>query len=378
MTANISKKSEKKFIVITVILSLSISLLTAEWLLRYQREIIENSDKMDPGMMLYDAQLGWKLKPYWSGKHHHFDYDAKYTINESGFRGISTASGDSIYAVVGDSFSFGLGVNDDETFTALLNRNSETVNSFKNFSVPGYSTDQQLLLINRYRPYIGKQVLLVVYLGNDVFDVTRAYPLQADHGKPYFELTNNSLVLKNTPVPLAPKPTQARNDTIFNIVLGSDYREKRFFSLLSKLEISRRLGLYSAESDLSDEVMQRQFADSLSLLLVLIEEIQRIVENNQGKLDVVLLPGRSYVEQPSSNSAKYQEFFREYIHSSLDKESTIKVIDLAMHLRSLHNKGINGLFFPNEGHLTASGHKYIAEYLLTQISLPAVTDQSLP
>jgi len=316
-------------------------------------------------MILYDAQLGWKLKPYWSGKHHHYDYDVSYTINKDGFRGETAFNNTGGYAVVGDSFSFGLGVNDDETFTSLLNNNSDK--TFYNFSVPGYSTDQQTLLLDKMHSAVDRNVLLVVYLGNDVFDNMRAYPLQADHGKPYYKLVDDKLVLKNTPVPLAQKSAAARKETISSIVLGSDLQVTGPPNWLSKLELNRRLGLFQTSPVLTKENMQSRFIESLELMLALLSEVEKIVANNNGKLNIVLLPGRSYVEQAGSVSAQYQEYFLNYIASSIQPSSTLDVIDLATDLRELHNTGVNNLYYPNEGHLTARGHQYVADFLLAQL-----------
>ena len=364
-------KSQNLFISFSVILSLSFSLILAEWVLRYQRQTIEHtinsSEQMDPGMILYDAELGWKLKPYWSGKHHHYDYDAVYNINREGFRGSVVRPEDVDYAVVGDSFSFGLGVNDDETFTALLNANSATNNTFRNYSVPGYSTDQQLLLLDRLKENLKADVLLVVYLGNDIFDNMRAYPLQAEHAKPYFRLKANQLTLENTPVPLTPKPAAARKDSISRIVLGKTFGEAGFSDWLARLEINRRLGLFQKEVVLSDEDMAQRFSDSLRLFYALLNEIKKITDNNSTQLNVVLLPGRSYVEQAGSVSAQYQEYFRQRIKSSLFA-SDIHVLDLASHLRKLHDDGVEDLYFPNEGHLTPKGHQQLADYLAAQLT----------
>jgi len=340
--------------------------VVAEWALRYQRQSIEQtinfSEQMEPGMILYDAQLGWKLKPFWSGKHHHYDYDVTYNINGNGFRESEAPSECVKYAVVGDSFSFGLGVNDDETFTTLLNKKNNQGNYFYNYSVPGYSTDQQLLLVNKLKDEISKEVILVVYLGNDIFDNMRNYPLQAEHGKPYFKLNNNKLSLENTPVPLAAKSAAARKENISSIVLGNESSGNTFSNWLAQLEISRRLGLFDKNTVLSDDVMQIRFSDSLKLFKTLVYEIEKFINKNKGQLIVVLLPGRSYVEQPTSLSAQYQEYFRQNIKFSLDA-SSVKVMDLASHLRVLHDKGINNLYYPNEGHLTPLGHQYLAEYL---------------
>ena len=312
--------------------------------------------------MLYDEQLGWKLKPFWTGKHHHYDYDVSYNINRQGFRATNVPAGDDFYSIVGDSFSFGLGVDDDETFTALLNKNTR---SFKNFSVPGYSTDQQLLLLKKFNAVISSRVLLIVYLGNDIFDNMRDYPLQAEHGKPYYKLENNQLGLKNTPVPLTPKPAAARAVTISSIVLAGDEKAASWFS---GLEISRRLGLLQKKPVLSEQSMQSRFTESLALFTALVHQIEKQLSEKNGQLTVVLLPGRSYVEQPASLSAQYQDYFRQSIKSSLETSSTIKVMDLASHLRQLNDAGINNLYHPNEGHLTAFGHQHVADYLKEEIS----------
>jgi len=371
-------KSQNLFIFLSVFISLSISLFLAEWVLRYQRQSaaheIQTSEKMQPGMILYDAKIGWRLKPYWSGKHHHYDYDAIYNINRDGFRGVISNSKDVRYAIIGDSFSFGLGVNDKQTFTAILNSH-QSKKIFRNYSVPGYSTDQQLLLLNKLKAEITNDVILVVYLGNDIFDNMRNFPLQAEHGKPSFKLVNSKLVLTNVPVPHSAKPAAAAKDTISNIVLGNTHRQGAFLAWLSQLEISRRLNLFQNDIALAEDEMAQRFSPSLKLFTALIDEIEKIVVKNNARLTIVLLPGRSYVEQTVSVSAQYQDYFRRHIKSSFSATS-INVMDFASHLRVLHNEGINGLYYPNEGHLTSMGHKYLADYLADQLSgYASVTSQ---
>lgn len=336
---------------------------------------------MEPGMIQYDELLGWKLNPGWSGNHHHYDYEASYTINTDGFRNQNISRVDEpSYSVIGDSFTFGLGVDDDETFVSIMNKknsdnSTEIHDSILNYGVPGYSTDQQLILTNELivKNRISKHVVLVLYLGNDIFDNMRAYPLQADHGKPYYKLIENEkigqeLALQNTPVPLVPKSAAARKDTISDIVLGKSDRNGATINWLSQLEISRRLGLFQRDLILTDDEMQTRFADSLKLLTALLDELSNVVNQNNGTLTMALLPGRSFVELPVSLSAQYQEFFRQKIVDSIGGKTSIKVIDLASHLRDLHDSGIDGLYFPNEGHLSKLGHQHVATYLSLRLS----------
>lgn len=367
--------SQNYFKFFSIVISLIFGLTIAEWALRYQRQSVEESirksESMAPGMILYDANLGWKLNPDWSGKHQHYDFDASYSINSDGFRGLNSKSGEYDYMVVGDSFSFGLGVDDNETFTALLNQES-SIYSFNNYSVPGYSTDQQLLLIRDLMDNKKSSVLLIVYLGNDIFDNTRAFPLQAEHGKPYFVRDGDLLVLKNTPVPLMSKPAAVRQESLATVVLGDSSEVDNdvagnIFSWFKGLELSSRVGVHAESAILNDSFMNQRFTDSLLLFNLLLSKINEIVDHNHGQLSVVLLPGRSYVEQPDSASAQYQEYFRQNITESVQQSEGIDLMDLATYLRALNNKGITGLYFPNEGHLTPAGHQRVAEYLMHQI-----------
>ena len=193
--------------IITLLIGLALALIAAELILRYLQSHIQSSDRLDPGLMLHDRQLGWRMKPLWVGRHRHFDFDVGYTINQYGFRGDfperKQGQDGRVYTFLGDSFTFGLGVDDRETFIHRLNARTGTDHSYLNFAVPGYSTDQELLLAKqRVFTFTPDVILLVVYLGNDLFDNELAFPLQANNAKPYFELEDDRLHLKNTPVPL--------------------------------------------------------------------------------------------------------------------------------------------------------------------------------
>ena len=55
--------------------------VVSEMVLRFKQYNIQNSDHLDYGMMVYDKDMGWKLDPYWHGRHKHYDSDVTYTIN---------------------------------------------------------------------------------------------------------------------------------------------------------------------------------------------------------------------------------------------------------------------------------------------------------
>ncbi|MCB1830738.1 MAG: SGNH/GDSL hydrolase family protein [Chromatiaceae bacterium] len=361
-----SRKRHFLFAVFSVFLSGAASLYIAEWCLSYQRHSIERSDRLQPGMILYDPRLGWRLNPNWRGSHQHHDFNVEYSINRFGFRGrppSDTAA--RRYAVVGDSFSFGQGVGDDATFVELLNSASGKA-EFLNFGVPGYSTDQQYLLIReRVKLFEPDGLLLVVYLGNDLFDNARPFPLQGDHAKPYYRLhPDGTLELLNTPVPRESMPAAARTDNLTQLVLGESQSPPTVLQRwLGDFEITRRLGLFQPDDRVDDAGFAARFSYHRALFKALIERISGSARELQAALTVVLLPGRSYVDNPASVSAGYQDFLRRSLLSDLSSMADVETIDLAVALREARDKGNDELYYPNEGHLSPQGHVLVARLL---------------
>ena len=100
-----------------------------------------------------------------------------YTIGSAGLRGEPPAPGRPSVLVVGDSFTFGEGVQLEETFTARLERAfavRPNVPAFVNAGVPGYGTVEEAArlpsLLDRYEP---KAVLLVA-IPNDAIPLQEA------------------------------------------------------------------------------------------------------------------------------------------------------------------------------------------------------------
>ncbi|MBK8659444.1 MAG: SGNH/GDSL hydrolase family protein [Bacteroidetes bacterium] len=147
----------------------------------------------------YDSLYGWTTKSNLRefGQHQGWIVNS----NSKGVRGcIEHAYGKHSrlrIVTIGDSFTFGECVNDSQTSPAQLNKrlpDAEVIN----LGVHGYGHDQQLIkLIHeglKYQPDI-------IVLGYQQDDVYRNMVSFRDYAKPYFVLKNNTLELKNVPVP---------------------------------------------------------------------------------------------------------------------------------------------------------------------------------
>lgn len=350
------------FAALMVFLSLGVTLTGAELVARWHLERIRKSDALQPGLSQYDRLLGWRLAPGWQGRHRHYDFDVAYTINRYGFRGRGDdpAAAAHRIAVVGDSFTFGLGVNDEQTFTEVLNRDFANRIVFYNFGVPGYSTDQEYLLIKeRVFLFAPHQIVLVVYLFNDLIDNLLPFPFQTSRAKPYFAAGAGGLELKNTPVPTTPKPPGQGPPESLHVVSGA-YVAGRFDRMIAGLALARLSGLADRGGQgLSDAEMDRHLAEAKTLFALTLRQLDADCRSRGVCLTLALMPGSAYVTRPASASARMQDHIRRWILDTAGPK--MPVIDLADRLRSAYNDKTQRLFFPNEGHLTPLGHEVVAE-----------------
>ncbi|MHC4267339.1 MAG: SGNH/GDSL hydrolase family protein [Planctomycetota bacterium] len=151
--------------------------------------------------MVFDDTLGWRLKPGAVRIHKTNEFEATYNINNSGYRGKvydkSRTPNTFRIVVLGDSVGFGWGVQDDETFSALLDKRLPGVEVI-NLSVAGYSTDQELLLLKKEGLSYQPDLVIVQMTRNDLTEIQ--LPFVYERSKPFFILQNGNLVLKNVPV----------------------------------------------------------------------------------------------------------------------------------------------------------------------------------
>lgn len=146
----------------------------------------------------YDEFLGWRPLP-------NLDLvikGARLTTNAQGFRAAvdlerSSSPGVRRVLVLGDSFTFGEDVADDEAWPAVLDRRLPNADVL-NLGVHGYGHDQMLLRLRREGLNLRPDVVLLGFVG---VDLTRNRLDFRDAAKPRFILRHGSLILESDRVP---------------------------------------------------------------------------------------------------------------------------------------------------------------------------------
>jgi lysophospholipase L1-like esterase len=126
------------------------------------------------------------------------------SLNSKGYRGTREYAdykkpGSFRILAAGDSFTFGFGVHDTETFPAQMEALDPSLEVL-NLGVAGYGVDQIYLSAQRELSETHPDLVLISVYPEDFWRATRAFN-DAGYGKPYFSLKDGALELRHVPVP---------------------------------------------------------------------------------------------------------------------------------------------------------------------------------
>ena len=176
----------------------------------------------DRGLWRYEPLRGWGHLAGASGEDFRGGPDrGAVRINAQGFRGLDFArnkgKGARRILLLGDSFGFGVGVDESHTAAARL---AELVNADReltggspvqvfNLSVSGYSTDQQVLTFESEGAILDPDVVILLMCDND-FDGNMEGFAYRRYYKPRFLLDSGNVRLVDTPAPRAERRRPVR------------------------------------------------------------------------------------------------------------------------------------------------------------------------
>ena len=151
-----------------VALVLVAALLAAEVLVRWlapQPHLV-----IEAGLYEADPPGGYRLRPGYRGSiTNRVEFDHAVVVDERGLRESPGTPGPTRLLVIGDSFTFGLGVRDDETFAARLARRPDL--EVLNGGLPGIGVPALVDWYERHgRALEPALLLLAVFVGNDLAD----------------------------------------------------------------------------------------------------------------------------------------------------------------------------------------------------------------
>jgi hypothetical protein len=291
---------------------------------------------------IYHPTRGWALKPDITNMHV-FD-GTILNSNSKGLRGkteyeYQRTPGKQRIVVLGDSFTFGAEVADDEIYPYYL-QSALPGAEVLNLGVQGYGHDQMLLYLKeegiKYHPD-------VVILGFVYFDIYRNIFTFFAYAKPKFKVVSGGLQLTNVPVP-----------TPDRVLAQEPYRPKAL-DLLVILREKLRWTLGKNETEARD--LTAALLDRIVVMTQNIGAVPVIVYLPAGE-EIKPLPRRYVALTAYSPSVVERE---QYLHDYCQRRG-ISCLFLGPRFREQAKKGVD-LIPPQNlwGHWTPEGHRLAAQ-----------------
>jgi hypothetical protein len=314
----------------------------------------------------YHPERGFALTPNAGTRLRGPEFDTTIRINAAGFRmdrepSVERAPGTRRIIVLGDSFTFGHGVDVQDRFGEILEREIDALEVI-NLGVPGTGTDQQYLLLRdegfRYAP----DLVVLCYLTENITRVASDVKETTEglRPKPRFVLEDGELVLTNVPVPTELvrrnerwQEMRERRSALPRLPLLDWIRRNSALYRFLRARLHHQIyGLAKLET-----VMFPEYDESREEWRVARALVHRIADECRSRgavLLVVVLPtlkeaNRDWVsDQPGRMMA------------AACREKGIPVLDLLPGFRAAVESTGEDLYFPVDHHWTPAGHRVAA------------------
>lgn len=315
---------------------------------------------MNRALFEYHPTVGYKFIPGLKSRVQHEGGGYLVKTNNLGFRSDIDfqfkKSDKKRVLVFGDSFTAGDGVSNKFRYTDLLEHSLPNTEIY-NFGLPGSGTDQQYLLFQEYAQQFEHDLLIISVLVENIRRVNASYRYFLDATnevmvwqKPFFEINNGDLVLKNTPV--NPKPMSLRE------LNGED---KKKVDTGGKFEPLRKFINRLGMKDFIQKIVRFQpvpeYNKANSPQWILMKTILEFwIRESKVPVLLVPIPLFHHVEE-SASSRKYQTRFKEL-------STSCKVHDPLPDLLKYDAQTRRSFRFEKDIHLTQKGHQALADSIL--------------
>ena len=321
----------------------------------------------------YHDTLGWQFIPGKTGvlvsKH---EYENFITINSAGMRDreypLAKPPGKRRVAVLGDSFTAGLGVKDAEVFTEVLEGTMGEKTEVLNFGINGFGpTQEYLLLKDRVLPYHPDLVLMVFYIGNDFDDTTNLSAWIDGYERPRAVLDKTGrVVFTNIPVPKTSRPRNQRQGTCS---LPRSHLIDFFDRIIHQRRDKYALDVLPPEVRLCRKDTDPAVAAALPLLRGILREADSRCRRHGSRFALVLAPTVAQIYEQiywerikkvyQLRDEDFDLFHPNKLLSGLAVELGIPVLDLTPELRAAAARGTELYYYKNR-HWNAAGHRTVA------------------
>lgn len=282
-----------------------------------------------------------------------------HEINERGFRDTFNSGKENII-VLGDSITEGYLVDQNSTFTHLLDRwTPET--SFRSYGVPAYGTSNELMVYkNVSEKFEHSLVILVYYPGNDILD-----NVDGRRKRPEFALEDGKLVLEQLPKNKSSSEKSNILEGVLKKVKGFLAKNTATYTFL-RPKITKVMFMMGW-----GKISGKEIEEEVELTRALVEEISNVAKDNNANLLIVIMPEYSEIHPEKMRYRRfrgmsYLQIQREMLSNITESRINTKLIDMKPYFKEKIAKG-DRLYGKIDTHPDDLGHRVVARVIYKKL-----------
>lgn len=312
------------------------------------------------GFYQFDSDLGWIQVPNYEAEFQGREFKVTMKSNSQGFRdqeySFSKEDGSKRFIVLGDSFTWGWGVEREEIFCEVTEQILEGID-FINLGQGAYSTAQEYLIYQKLGRNFSPDLTILAFGPNDIMENSGRNPK-----RPRFTVQDDALYLASSPVPFSfsetMKKTLKDHFLLYSLI---DYR----IALLKP--IKNKPNGYDWVPNYYLKTYQDTMAGPWEVTQKLLLEINRLAKQ---RLLILYIPNRLQVEVETYRQAvlttKIDEnlidlsYPNKLVKEFAEREG-IPFLDFTPYFKKTNQK--KPLYFRYDGHWTKEGHRLAGQLL---------------
>jgi len=298
-----------------------------------------------PSIFQSDPDIGWTVRANASSLHQHIAKDFSVTVHtdERGFRkGEIFFPNRKNLLILGDSFTFGFGVEDNQTYPYYLSENLPRYNVLNAGFTSGMSLDTQYLYLKKHFKEINASLVIIqMFPGNDFFDIR-----------------SNEWLPSNAKVP---------EKVITSLDVGPDYNlYKRRASFVFKIGLFFQRHSYLFNFFWEKRYFFEKFfngydyvdAETMQRTEMLIKAVKNLSVENKIPIVFVIVPITKVKQSKIMLEGNLQD-----LKKMLERNNFSY-----LYMEDLFNYSIDQIHFKHDGHYNSFGNKLIAKDIEVYLS----------
>lgn len=305
--------------IILLICSIVLILFLSEGVVRFfaPQKTLNQLSSMSPPIYEAGDHISWQYKPDSIGRRVIGEFNISYIINSFGNRDkertFMKKPNTTRILVVGDSITAGFGVEQNETFTYLLERMLN--NGSRNFEVwnagvEGYSQDTEYVyLVNNIKNISPDMVVVVFYAGNDILDISKNSWETDNNGLP-INITSDIMYIQDNQLRLKESPLNPYQVDFLGYIEMALFRWSHLYILFKNtFSIKTSHGDFESISLMIEET-PKEVAENFEKTKKLLNAMRDLSSENNSSFVVVIFPSRMQINDAEWHiiEKKYAEY----------------------------------------------------------------------